>query len=272
MAGGGEKKGPLTQPAALTMGLNSARTQESRGSTSFGDSRVSDSSRLTDTAGRSPLDLESRSYAQASEFQEQRQKETRMREQAEKFVGAQTFPGIGDQATPDGTEETPETKSSPSGQRRGRGESEAEGEEETEAEQFNESGELLRQQAQDRMLQEQQKQSQALTQKQAAEKRQAQTVDYLWKWGKAGLGASSITGVGLIALIAILNLQLVNQISINSPMIPRLNIGEILLTVVLDFLLIVFFLFVIYMVYMIIDLIGEMGILENASILFNFPK
>lgn len=107
--GGGTSKQPSRTPrgnspaarrfasaAALWVGLNSGQVQSSRNAAETGDgyrgdTPLTDSSSLGETK-KSPLELPQSSYTQARELQEQRERERRMVETADQFVGAPTFP------------------------------------------------------------------------------------------------------------------------------------------------------------------------------------
>lgn len=234
--GGGAPRGitkgarRLANAVTLAVGLNALQQTDSRNDDEE-EPRISDSSRLTDETGPSPLDLPKKSYAMASEFEEQRQKEARMRQTAEEFVGAPVFPKVEGKAPPSTKNRTP-------GAEPLRTETQAE---KTMGREYVESV-RARYLAEYKDLEAKRRQGTQEQQKAAMEKLSKDGVDQKMKrlqrlWRVVN-GLDAVTAedvVGGILLLGMLNVQMINHFTAKKyELIPKPSVVELSLASCLD--------------------------------------
>lgn len=175
---------------------------------------------------RSPLELPQQSYAEAREFQEQRTREAKMKETAEQFVGAPAVPTIGPQ--PEAGEEVGE-ETKPAAPRREAGEEAPE--EMTEEERARELAALAAQAAQEQRRTAEQQAAQAETQVRGAEENRMKDAQRLWRFVQ---GLESLTIIGAIITIASMNLQLFNDMTVRTKLLPKPSVPDKFFTALVD--------------------------------------
>lgn len=232
------KQDLLTRGAAMMMAFNASQAPQLEDRGRDESEQVTDSSDLSETKP-SPLERPTSSYTQPTEteetesgdvsfpstvmeMQEQRQREARMKETAEQFVGAPTTPSA-EERTP--SEQPQEQKRKASTQEATSG-----GDELAQAQAMRDA------QAAESRRQNQIQQSQAATQQSAAQGSEAerQALKNIWRFmnGTDTLTAEDV--VGGILVIGMMNAQLINQYVFHHELVPELDLPEVSFIVCID--------------------------------------